>query len=155
MEDSDNDSGLDDPVVRMRRPKNCTDVRTRYMALNAEGIRVVREMESMINIESGNVESLKALLILHMLESVNEDEDSIDLSSLSSSSEDSMTTNDDLTPCNSSYSGMSSSISCVSSDEETIDIESHVYDYEERLIIFSLMTNTSIEVLDMNCCFLP
>ena len=26
MEDSDNDSGLDDPVVRMRRPKNCTDV---------------------------------------------------------------------------------------------------------------------------------
>ena len=71
MEDSDNDSGLDDPVVCMRRPKNMTDVRTRYMALNAEGIRVVREMESMINIESGNVESLKALLILHMLESVN------------------------------------------------------------------------------------
>ena len=52
MEDSDNDSGLDDPVVRMRKPKNCTDVRTRHMALNAEGIRVVREMESMINIES-------------------------------------------------------------------------------------------------------
>ena len=145
MEDSDNDSGSDDPVVCMRRPKNCTDVRTRYMALNAEGIRVVREMESMINIESGNVESLKALLILHMLESVNEDEDSIDLSSLSSSSEDSMTTNDDLTPCNSSYSGMSSSISSVSSDEETIDIESqhHLSSNCRRMVVVGWCSITS------------
>lgn len=34
------------------------------MALYAEGIRIVREMEAMINIESGNVEGSKALLSL-------------------------------------------------------------------------------------------
>ena len=56
MGDSDNDSGSDDNVIRMHRPKNCTDEQTRRMALKAEGICVVWEMESMINIESGNVE---------------------------------------------------------------------------------------------------
>lgn len=35
MEDCDNNSGLDDPVVCMRRPKNCTDVKTRHIALSA------------------------------------------------------------------------------------------------------------------------
>ena len=29
--DSDSDSGSDDSVVRLRRPKNCTDVRRRHM----------------------------------------------------------------------------------------------------------------------------
>ena len=51
MEGSDNDSGSDDPVVRLCRPKNCTDIQTRHMALNSEGIHIVRDLDSTINIE--------------------------------------------------------------------------------------------------------
>ena len=85
MEDSDSDSGSDDPVVRLRRPKNCTDVRTRHMALNSEGIRIVRDLESMINIEKDNIETLQALLLVHMLDLGNIEDDSTGLLSLSSS----------------------------------------------------------------------
>ena len=76
MEDSDSDSGSYDPVVRLRHPKNCTDVRTRHMALNSEGIRIVRDLESMIDIEKDNIETLQALLLVHMLDLGNIEDDS-------------------------------------------------------------------------------
>ena len=88
MEDSN--SGSDDPNVRLRRPNFLTDVRTRYMVLNAERIRTVRHMESMIKIKKDNVETLQVLLLLHMLELGNKEDESLGLSSLSSSDEYSM-----------------------------------------------------------------
>ena len=93
----ENDSGsqASDPVVAFRRQKNRTGVRTRYMALNAEAIRIVRMMESMINIEADNVEGLTGLFILHMIDLVYDEEESLDSSSPSSSDEESMTDNND------------------------------------------------------------
>ena len=78
------------------------------MALNAEAIWIVREIESMINIESANTETLKALLLVDVLQLGNDEEESLGLYSLSSSDEESMTDSDDMTPENSSYSSMSS-----------------------------------------------
>ena len=93
----ENDSGsqASDPVIAFRRQKNRTGVRTRYMALNAEAIRIVRMMESMINIEADNVEGLTGLFILHMIDLVYDEEESLDSSSSSSSDEESMTDNND------------------------------------------------------------
>ena len=48
MDSSDNDSQPDDPIVGFRRPINRVGIRTRHMAFNAEAIRIVREMETMI-----------------------------------------------------------------------------------------------------------
>ena len=50
MEKNDSDSGSDNLVVGLRRPHNQTDVRTRHMAFDAKAIRIVREMETMINL---------------------------------------------------------------------------------------------------------
>ena len=72
------------------------------MVLNAEGIRIVRDMESMINIKKDNVETLQ----VHMLELGNKEDESLGLSSLSSSDEDSMAESVDMTPSDSSYSNM-------------------------------------------------
>ena len=52
MDSSDDNSQPDDPIVVFRRLQNRVRVRTRHMALNAEGIRIVREMETMIGMES-------------------------------------------------------------------------------------------------------
>ena len=67
MEKNDSDSGSDNLVVGLRRPHNQTDVRTRHMAFDAKAIRIVREMETMINLERADQETLKAILIVHML----------------------------------------------------------------------------------------
>ena len=58
MDSSDDDSQPDDPIVAFRRPKNRVGIRTRHMAFNAEAIRIVREMETMIGMESDNMEEM-------------------------------------------------------------------------------------------------
>ena len=145
MENNDSDSGSDDLVVGLRRPQNQTDVRTQHMAFDAKAIRIVREMETMINLERADQETLKALLIVHMLQLETEEEESLGLSSLSTSYEESMTEIDDLTPGDSSYSSMSLSMSSDTSDDDDIE------DYEDKLMVFSLMTNISLDILDGYC----
>eukprot|EP00555_Chaetoceros_dichaeta_P008871 CAMPEP_0198275504 /NCGR_PEP_ID=MMETSP1447-20131203/64802_1 /TAXON_ID=420782 /ORGANISM="Chaetoceros dichaeta, Strain CCMP1751" /LENGTH=174 /DNA_ID=CAMNT_0043970371 /DNA_START=20 /DNA_END=544 /DNA_ORIENTATION=+ len=109
MNSSDDDSQPDDPIVAFRTPQNRVGVRTRHMAFTAESIRIVREMETMIGMESDNMEEMKSLLLLQLLQMEFDDETSLGLSSNSTSDEESMTitsdeNSDGETNTNSSYS---------------------------------------------------
>ena len=89
------------------------------MALNTEAIRIVRDLEYMINIEKNNVETLQELLCVPMSELGNRENKSTGLSSLSSSYQDSMTENYDSSSSYSSYLSISTStMSSEASDED-------------------------------------
>lgn len=57
-------------------------------------------MEMIINIQSTDTESIKALLIVHMFQLDMEEDESLNLSLLSTSSEESVIDYDDMTPRN-------------------------------------------------------
>ena len=51
------------------------------MVFNAEAIRIIRKMETMINLESENIEDYKSLLISKMLQLEFDEEESMTISS--------------------------------------------------------------------------
>ena len=156
MDSSDDDSQPDDPIVAFCRPKNRVGVRTRHMVFNTEAIRIVREMEMMIGLESENIEEEKSLLILKMLHLEFDDKRSLVLSSNSTSEEESMTissdeNSDEDTNVNSSYSSLVSSTSSDTSDSDTLSVQENSTNYEDRLIYLSHMTHISVDILDTYC----
>ena len=156
MDSSDDDIQPDDPIVSFRTPQNRVGVRMRHMAFNAEAIRIVREMETMIGLESENIEEEKSLLILQMLQLEFDDERSLGLSSNSTSEEESMTissheNSDGDTNANSSYSSLVSSTSSDTSDSDTLSLQEDDTDYEDRLIYISHMIHISVDILDTYC----
>lgn len=68
---------LDDPVVGIRKPKNCVRVCTYHFGLNIKGIQILREIKTMINMEMEDIKCSKVLLIMYILELEDDDKKSI------------------------------------------------------------------------------
>ena len=97
----------------------------RHMALNAAGIKIVREFNENIARETDNLDVSRSRLIELMLEFEDEDDASLSLSSLSSF-EDIRSRSGGDESYNSSFS---------MSDDDLISLEYDEYDYKEKITI--------------------
>lgn len=122
------------------------------MTFNTEGICIVREVETTVVMESENIEEIKYVLLLHMLQMEFDDEVSLRLLSVFISDKESMAiasdkNSDGETNTNSSYSSSMSSTSIETSVSDTISFEEDDTGYKGRLLFLSQMVNISVVIL--------
>ena len=67
----------EDNIIGLRLPNNQSCLRLRNSALNAEGIRILRQMDSVHNNELNKVKNIKQMILIIQLTQFNNDDNDV------------------------------------------------------------------------------